>query len=55
VARSGALSDDFVVEHRLHVTHVLNAPSPAATSSLVLSRMVIDQVAEHFHLLEIRS
>jgi (S)-2-hydroxyglutarate dehydrogenase len=48
VTRSGALSDDFVIEHRPHVTHVLNAPSPAATSSLVLSRMIIDQVAGQY-------
>lgn len=48
VTRSGALSDDFLIDHKPHITHILNAPSPAATSSLVLARMVIDQVAEHY-------
>ena len=48
VTRAGALSDDFVVTHRAHITHVENAPSPAATSSLALARMVIDQVAEQY-------
>lgn len=51
VTRSGALSDDFIIDHKPHITHVLNAPSPAATSSLVLSRLVIDQVAGHYERL----
>jgi (S)-2-hydroxyglutarate dehydrogenase len=48
VTRAGALSDDFLIDHRLHITHVQNAPSPAVTSSLVPARMVIDQVAGQY-------
>jgi len=32
----GGLVDDFRFEHRGKVLHVLNAPSPAATSSLMI-------------------
>ena len=45
---SGALVDDFVISCSGRVAHVLNAPSPAATSSLVVSRMIMDQVGEWF-------
>jgi len=39
---SGALVDDFVVEGGGRVMHVRNAPSPAATSSLALARLIAD-------------
>jgi (S)-2-hydroxyglutarate dehydrogenase len=45
---SGALVDDFAIRCRGRIAHVLNAPSPAATSSLVISRMIMDQVGEWF-------
>jgi L-2-hydroxyglutarate oxidase len=46
---SGLLVDDFVVEaHDGRVLHVRNAPSPAATSSLAIARLVADQMAEVF-------
>ena len=41
---SGALVDDFLITHRDGVTHVQNAPSPAATSSLIVARMIVDEV-----------
>jgi len=41
---SGALLDDFVVDGGGRVMHVRNAPSPAATSSLALARVVADAV-----------
>lgn len=42
----GSLVDDFVIEPDGRVVHVLNAPSPAATSSLNVGRLVVDTLAE---------
>jgi L-2-hydroxyglutarate oxidase LhgO len=44
VGRDGALVDDFVFSHDNAVTHVRNAPSPAATSAFALARDVVDRV-----------
>ena len=44
VGRDGALVDDFVFSHQQRVTHVRNAPSPAATSAFALAREVVDRV-----------
>ena len=44
VGRDGALVDDFVFSHQQRVTHVRNAPSPAATSAFALARAVVDRV-----------
>jgi (S)-2-hydroxyglutarate dehydrogenase len=44
IARDGSLVDDFVVSETPHALHVRNAPSPAATSSLALARMICDRV-----------
>ncbi|HLH70933.1 MAG TPA: L-2-hydroxyglutarate oxidase [Candidatus Dormibacteraeota bacterium] len=41
---SGALLDDFVVDGDHRILHVRNAPSPAATSSLALARLIVDTV-----------
>lgn len=43
---NGCLIDDFVFESVFdgHVLHVRNAPSPAATSSLAIARMVVDRL-----------
>ena len=43
VGRDGRLVDDFVVHRTERALHVRNAPSPAATSSLALSRLIVDQ------------
>ncbi len=43
VARDGSLVDDFVVHRTERAVHVRNAPSPAATSSLALARLIADQ------------
>jgi L-2-hydroxyglutarate oxidase len=40
VQRDGSLVDDFLVERSGSVVHVLNAPSPAATSALEIARHV---------------
>ena len=44
VARDGTLVDDFVISATERTLHVRNAPSPAATSSLALARMIGDRV-----------
>lgn len=38
----GALVDDFRIEHDGPIAHVLNAPSPAATSSLAIGEAIVD-------------
>jgi L-2-hydroxyglutarate oxidase len=46
VGRDGALIDDFVVQTAPRQVHVLNAPSPAATSALEIGGHVADRLAE---------
>lgn len=43
--RSGTLSDDFVIQSGQGVVNVLNAPSPAATSSLAIGQSVSNLLA----------
>jgi (S)-2-hydroxyglutarate dehydrogenase len=43
VRRDGKLVDDFVVSETERALHVRNAPSPAATSSLALARLIADR------------
>jgi L-2-hydroxyglutarate oxidase len=40
----GSLVDDFLIESAPNQVHVLNAPSPAATSALEIARYVANQV-----------
>ena len=42
LGRDGELIDDFQIERSGHVVHVLNAPSPAATSALAIAENVAD-------------
>ncbi|HET6998401.1 MAG TPA: L-2-hydroxyglutarate oxidase [Solirubrobacterales bacterium] len=44
LGRDGKLVDDFVVHRTERAIHVRNAPSPAATSSLALARLIADQL-----------
>jgi 2-hydroxyglutarate dehydrogenase len=46
VNRDGSLVDDFVVHRTERAVHVRNAPSPAATSSLALARLIADEAEE---------
>jgi (S)-2-hydroxyglutarate dehydrogenase len=46
VDRDGRLVDDFVVHRTECALHVRNAPSPAATSSLALAKLIADQAEE---------
>ena len=46
LARDGSLVDDFVVSRTGRALHIRNAPSPAATSSLPLARMIADRAEQ---------
>jgi L-2-hydroxyglutarate oxidase LhgO len=48
VNRQGELVDDFLVEEDGRVIHVGNAPSPAATSSLNIGKLVVGRLAHRF-------
>jgi (S)-2-hydroxyglutarate dehydrogenase len=43
LGRDGKLVDDFVVSETERALHVRNAPSPAATSSFALARLIADK------------
>jgi (S)-2-hydroxyglutarate dehydrogenase len=44
LGRDGKLVDDFVVHRTESAVHVRNAPSPAATSSLAIARLIADEL-----------
>jgi L-2-hydroxyglutarate oxidase LhgO len=46
VHREGKLADDFLMCESERVIHICNAPSPAATASLNIGRLVAQQLAE---------
>ena len=46
ITRSGGLHDDFLIQSGARSVHVLNAPSPAATSSLAIGARIADQVQQ---------
>ncbi len=48
--RSGDLVDDFLIEEADGIIHVLNAPSPAATASLVIGRHIAGRAAASLRL-----
>ncbi len=50
VARDGTLLDDFAIKQVDGAVHVLNAPSPGATSSLVIGRHIAGLAEEGFSL-----
>jgi (S)-2-hydroxyglutarate dehydrogenase len=52
IASSGALVDDFVFSVTGKALHVLNAPSPGATASLAIGKMIVEKVGESFGLSE---
>lgn len=45
---AGSLVDDFRFVHAPGVIHVQNAPSPAATASLMIGAMIADEAETHF-------
>ena len=48
VSRSGVILDDFSIIRGREAVHVLNAPSPGATSSLAIGEHIVDLAAEAF-------
>jgi L-2-hydroxyglutarate oxidase len=46
--REGSLVDDFVIVESDRVLNVLNAPSPAATASLNIGRLIVEKLATRF-------
>ena len=48
VASNGALLDDFSIIRGREAVHVLNAPSPGATSSLAIGEHIVQLAAEAF-------
>jgi L-2-hydroxyglutarate oxidase LhgO len=48
LARDGTLVDDFLVRESPRLLHVLNAPSPAATASLVIGRHLAERAVAQF-------
>ncbi|HVC31612.1 MAG TPA: L-2-hydroxyglutarate oxidase, partial [Steroidobacteraceae bacterium] len=47
---SGDLVDDFIVAEAGNAIHVRNAPSPAATSSLAIGRLIVERAEKAFAL-----
>ena len=50
VANDGTLLDDFSILRGQRAIHVLNAPSPGATSSLAIGEYISDLAVETFRL-----
>ena len=50
VDRKGRLLQDFSIAQSPNAIHVLNAPSPGATSSLTISRYIVDMARKSFEL-----
>ena len=50
VDRRGRLLQDFSIAETENAIHVLNAPSPGATSSLAISRYIVDLARKSFQL-----
>jgi L-2-hydroxyglutarate oxidase LhgO len=46
--RNGQLADDFLILDSAHVVNVCNAPSPAATASLNIGRLIVEKLSERF-------
>lgn len=48
IASSGALVDDFAISVTGRALHVLNAPSPGATASLAIGKMIVEKAQQAF-------
>lgn len=46
--RSGNLVDDFLILDSERIVNVCNAPSPAATASLNIGRLIVEKLSERF-------
>lgn len=47
VGRDGRLIDDFIIDTKGKIINVLNAPSPAATSSLSIGETIADEIIKN--------
>ena len=54
VNREGKLLDDFEIVRSGGMIHVVNAPSPAATSSLVIGRRIVEMLAAEGELAQVQ-
>jgi (S)-2-hydroxyglutarate dehydrogenase len=50
MSADGKLVEDFLLEEADGVLHVLNAPSPGATASLAIGRMLAEKATAAFGL-----
>jgi L-2-hydroxyglutarate oxidase LhgO len=50
ISTNGALVDDFAIAVAERTLHVLNAPSPGATASLAIGRLISEKAAQAFAL-----
>lgn len=50
LASDGKLVDDFFIRHSERIIHVQNAPSPAATASLVIAEHIVTEAERNFDL-----
>lgn len=48
IAPDGAMVDDFLIQETDRMVNVCNAPSPAATASLNIGRLIVDKLATRF-------
>ncbi|MBM4256997.1 MAG: L-2-hydroxyglutarate oxidase [Deltaproteobacteria bacterium] len=48
ISSNGALVDDFMISVTGSALHVLNAPSPGATASLAIGKMIVEKAATEF-------
>jgi L-2-hydroxyglutarate oxidase LhgO len=50
LARNGKMVDDFLINRSHNIIHVQNAPSPAATASLVIADHILSEAQQTFSL-----
>jgi (S)-2-hydroxyglutarate dehydrogenase len=50
IASNGALVDDFIISPSENALHILNAPSPGATSSLAIGQYIAEKARQAFVL-----
>lgn len=46
ITNKGDLLDDFLIDHQMNLINVINAPSPAATSSFAIAKKIIDKISK---------
>jgi L-2-hydroxyglutarate oxidase len=49
IAPDGSMVDDFMIQETERIVNVCNAPSPAATASLNIGRLIVDKLAQRFN------